>query len=161
MRYTYKDLVNMVAPARRAEFTMIYEYLHKIDNPQDNDLMSKVIKHFKVTPSDIKSKKRITEVVLARQVYMTAIKVCSTKTLAEVARTVDKDHATVCHAMKVIKGDYAFNAVRRNKIRHFIADLEPEQQELLLEFFNERNPDILAAYAADSNRVTAPSQFEA
>jgi hypothetical protein len=161
MRYTYKDLVNMVAPARRAEFTMIYEYLHKIDNPQDNDLMSKVTKHFKVTASDIKSNKRITEVVLARQVYMTAIKVCSTKTLAEVARTVDKDHATVCHAMKVIKGDYAFNAVRRNKIRHFIADLEPEQQELLLEFFNERNPDILAAYAADSNRVTAPSQFEA
>lgn len=161
MRYTYKDLVNMVAPARRAEFTMIYEYLHKIENPQDNDLMSKISKHFKVSPSDIKSSNRVMEVVLARQMYMTAVKVCSTKTLAEVARTINKDHATVCHAMKVMKGDYAFNAVRRNKIRHFIADLEPEQQELLLEFFDERNPDILASYAADSNRVTAPAEFEA
>ena len=151
----------MVAPARRAEFTMIYEYLHKIDNPQENDLMAKISKHFKVSPSDIKSDKRIMEVVLARQMYMTAVKVCSTKTLAEVARTINKDHATVCHAMKVMKGDYSFNAVRRNKIRHFIADLEPEQQELLLEFFDERNPDILAAYAADTDRVTAPAESEA
>jgi hypothetical protein len=60
-----------------------------------------------------------------------------------------------------MKGDYAFNAVRRNKIRHFIADLEPEQQELLLEFFDERNPDILASYAADTDRVTAHAEFEA
>lgn len=161
MRYTYKDLVNMVAPAKRAEFNMVYEYLHNIDNPQESELMLKVSKHFKVKPADIKSDKRVLEVVLARQMYMTAVKVCSTKTLAEVARTINKDHATVCHAMKVMKGDYAFNAVRRNKIRHFIADLEPEQQELLLDFFDERNPDILASYAADTDRVTAPAEFKA
>jgi hypothetical protein len=29
MRYTFKDLVEMVPFARRAEFTKIYEYLHK------------------------------------------------------------------------------------------------------------------------------------
>ena len=151
----------MVAPARRAEFTMVYEYLHKIENPEENDLMSKITKHFKVSSSDIKSSKRVMEVVLARQIYVTAEKVCSTKTLAEVARIVNKDHATICHSMKVVKGDYAFNSIRRNKIRQFMADLDPEQQELLLHFFDERNPDILTSYSADADRVAAPAQFEA
>lgn len=151
----------MVPVTRRAEFTKIYEYLHKVDNPQENDILEKISKHFQVPTADIKSNKRVAEVVLARQMYVTAVKVCSTKTLAEVARSVNKDHATVCHSMKVIKGDYSYNAVRRKKIRHFIADLDPTKQELLLDFFDERNPDILTAYAVDINRVTAPAESEA
>jgi CRISPR/Cas system CSM-associated protein Csm3 (group 7 of RAMP superfamily) len=161
MRYTFKDLVNMVPVVRRAEFTKIYEYLHKVDNPHENDILEKVSKHFEVPTADIKSDKRFADVVLARQMYVTAVKVCSTKSLAEVARTVNKDHATVCHAMKTIKGDYSYNAVRRNKIRHFIADLDPTKQELLLDFFNERNPDILASYSVEIDRVTAPAESEA
>jgi hypothetical protein len=120
-----------------------------------------VSRHFEVPVADIKSSKRFADIVLARQVYMTAVKVCSTKSLAEVARTVNKDHATVCHALKTVKGDYSYNAVRRNKIRHFIADLDQTKQELLLDFFDERNPDILAAYAVRPERVTAPSESEA
>jgi len=160
MRYTFKDLVNMVPPARRAEFTKVYEYLHKIDNPQENEILELVSKHFKVPASDIKSDRRHADTVLARQVYMTTVKVCSTKTLAEVARTVEKDHATVCHALKVVRRDYEYNAVRRHKIRHYIADLDSVKQELLLDFFNERNPDILAFYAADPKRVTASAESE-
>ena len=161
MRYTFKDLVNMVPSPRRAEFTKVYEYHHKIEDPQENEIMKKVSKHFEVRASDIKSQKRFADVVLARQVYMTAVKVCSTKSLAEVARTVNKDHSTVCHALKTVKGDYAYNAVRRKKIRHFIADLDQTKQELLLDFFDERNPDILAAYTVDIDRVTTPSESEA
>jgi hypothetical protein len=161
MRYTYKDLVNMVAPARRGEFTKVYEYLHKVDSPQENELLNKVSDHFKVATSDIKSPKKYAEIVLARQMYMTTIKVCTTKTLAEVARLVHKDHATVCHALKTIKKDYEYNAVRRNKIRHFIAKLDEAKQELLLDFFDERNPNILTAYSVDADRVTTPSEFEA
>ena len=161
MRYTFKDLVEMVPSQRRKEFTKIYEYLHKMEDPQENTILEKVSRHFEVPVADIKSSKRFADIVLARQVYMTAVKVCSTKSLAEVARTVNKDHATVCHALKTVKGDYSYNAVRRNKIRHFIADLDQTKQELLLDFFNERNPDILAAYAVRPERVTAPSESEA
>lgn len=161
MRYTFKDLVELVPDSRRAEFTNIYEYLHKITDPKDEDIMDKVTKHFLVSKSDIKSDRKFADVVLARQLYVTTIKVCSTKTLAEVARIVNKDHATVCHAMKVMQRDYEYNAARRHKIRHFIADLNQSQQELLLDFFNERNPDILAAYSVDADRVTTPSQVEA
>jgi chromosomal replication initiation ATPase DnaA len=161
MRYTFKDLINVVPSQNRAEFTKIYEYLHKIDNPQENEILEKVGKHFEVTTKEIKGRNRYADVVLARQMFMATIKVCSTKTLAEVARIVDRDHATVCHAMKSIRMDYSYNAARRNKIRQFIADLDPTRQELLLDFLNERNPDILATYSIDANRVTAPSQFEA
>jgi chromosomal replication initiation ATPase DnaA len=161
MRYTFKDLVDLVHVNKRNEFTKIYEYLHKIDNPQENEILEKVGKHFEVTPKEIKGKNRYADVVLARQMFMTTIKVCSTKTLAEVARIVERDHATVCHAMKTMRTDYEYNPVRRKKIRHFIADLDPSRQELLLDFFNERNPDILASYSIDADRVTAPSELEA
>jgi chromosomal replication initiation ATPase DnaA len=161
MRYTYRDLVELVHVTKRADFTKIYEYLHKVDSPQENDLLHKISDHFKVPTSDIKSPKKYAEIVLARQMYMTTVKVCTTKTLAEVARLVHKDHATVCHALKTIKRDYEYNAVRRNKIRHFIAKLDEAKQELLLDFFNERNPNILAAYSIDVDRVTASSESEA
>lgn len=160
MRYTYKDLVEMVAAHRRAEFTHIYEYLHKTSNPEDNEIMSKVSSYFEVPVADLKSNKRYADVAFARQVYMATIKVCSTRTLAEVARTVEKDHATVCHAMKTVKRDYQYNAVRRNKIRHFIALLDKSKQELLLDYLNERNPNILTAYAAEPERVTTPSAYQ-
>ena len=161
MRYTFKDLVDMVPPAKRAEFTKVYEYLHKIENPQENEILEVVSKYFNVTPGDIKSDKRYADIVMARHVYMTTVKVCSTKTLAEVARTINKDHATVSHALRNIRKDYDFNSVRRHKIRDYIAQLDPVKQELLLDFFNERNPHNLAAYTANPNRVTAPAEFEA
>ena len=37
MRYTFKDLVKLVHVNKRAEFTRVYEYLHKIENPQENE----------------------------------------------------------------------------------------------------------------------------
>jgi chromosomal replication initiation ATPase DnaA len=161
MRYTFKDLVELVPVTKRAEFTKVYEYLHKIENPQENEILEMVSNYFKVTPGDIKSDKRYADVVMARHVYMTTVKVCSTKTLAEVARTINKDHATVCHALRNIRRDYDFNSVRRHMIRNYIAELDPVKQELLLDFFNERNPDILAAYAADAKRVTTPAESKA
>jgi acyl-CoA reductase-like NAD-dependent aldehyde dehydrogenase len=161
MRYTFKDLVDMVPAAKRADFTKVYEYIHKMEDADGDELLQKVSKHFIVATSDIKSDKRLADIVLARQVFMTTVKVCTTKTLAEVARLINKDHATVCHAIKTLKRDYEFNAVRRNKIRQFIADLDPAKQELLLDFFNERNPDILTAYAIDVDRVATPPDSEA
>jgi chromosomal replication initiation ATPase DnaA len=161
MRYTFKDLVDLVHVNKRAEFTKVYEYLHKIQNPQENEILEMVSNHFNVTPGDIKSDKRYADIVMARHVYMTTVKVCSTKTLAEVAKSIDKDHATVSHALRNIRRDYDFNSVRRHKIREYIAQLDPVKQELLLDFFNERNPYILAAYAAEEKRVTAPSESKA
>lgn len=161
MRYTYKDLVDMVPSMRRAEFTNVYEYLHKTTDPNDNYLLEKVSKHFEVSVTQIKSKRKFADVVMARQVYLTTVKVCTTKTLAEIARSIGKDHATVCHAIKTVKSDYQHNAVRRNKIRHFIAKLDTTKQELLLDFFDERNPNILAAYPVNADRVAAPSEPEA
>jgi chromosomal replication initiation ATPase DnaA len=161
MRYTFKDLVSLVPDNKRAEFTRVYEYLHKIENPQENEILEMVSNYFKVTPGDIKSDKRYADVVMARHVYMTTVKVCSTKTLAEVARSIDKDHATVCHALRNIRRDYDFNSARRHMIRDYIAQLDQVKQELLLDFFNERNPDILATYAAEAKRVTTPAESEA
>jgi len=161
MRYTFKDLVKLVPVNKRAEFTRVYEYLHKIENPQENEILEMVSSYFKVTPGDIKSDKRYADVVMARHVYMTTVKVCSTKTLAEVAKSIDKDHATVCHALKNIRRDYDFNAAKRHMIRDYIAQLDQVKQELLLDFFNERNPDILANYAAEAKRVTTPAEGEA
>jgi chromosomal replication initiation ATPase DnaA len=161
MRYTFKDLVDLVHVNKRAEFTKIYEYLHKVDNPQENEILEKVSKHFEVSPKEIKGRKKYADIVFARQMFMTTIKVCSTKTLAQVARIVERDHATVCHALKTLRVDYEYDPVRRKKIRHFIADLDPTKQELLLDFFNERNPNILASYSIDVDRVTAPSELKA
>lgn len=161
MRYTYKDLVEMVPHMRRAEFTNVYEYLHKTGDPNDNEILEKVSKHFEVSVTQIKSKRKFSEVVMARQVYLTTVKICTTKTLAEIARSIDKDHATVCHAIKTVKSDYHHNTVRRNKIRHFISKLDRSKQELLLDFFDERNSNILATYASGPERVAAPSGLEA
>jgi len=161
MRYTFKDLVDLVHVNKRSEFTKIYEYLHKVDNPQENDILEKVSKHFEVPAGEIKGRKKYADIVFARQMFMTTIKVCSTKTLAQVARIVDRDHATVCHALKTLRTDYQYDTIRRKKIRHFIAELDQTKQELLLDFFNERNPNILAAYSVDADRVTTPSEFEA
>ena len=160
MRYTYKDLIEMVAAHRREEFTRVYEYLHKVENPQDNDIIEIVSKYFNVPIADIKSDKKYAEIAFARQVYMTAIKVCSTKTLAEVSRSVNKHHSTVCHALHTVKKDYEFSAIRRLKIRQFISNLNKTQQELLLDFLNERDPNILASYSVESDRVTAPSEYQ-
>lgn len=160
MRYTFKDLVEMVAAHRREEFTRVYEYLHKVENPQDNDMIEIVSRHFNIPVIEIKSGNKFAEVAFARQVYMTAIKVCSTKTLSEVSRSVNKHHSTVCHALHTIKKDYEFCAIRRHKIRGFISNLNKTQQELLLDFLNERDPNILASYSVESDRVTAPSQYQ-
>lgn len=161
MRYTYKDLVDMVPSMRRAEFTNVYEYLHKTSDPNDNYLLEKISKHFEVSVTQIKSKRKFSDVVMARQVYLTAVKVCTTKTLSEIARSMNKDHSTVFYAIKTVKSDYQHNAVRRNKIRQLIAKLDTVKQELLLDFFDERNPNILATYSVDADRVAAPSGLEA
>jgi len=161
MRYTFKDLVKLVHTSKREEFTKMYEYIHKTEVSQEDIILKKVSKHFDVQPKDIMSHKRFAEIVLARQIYMVTMKVCSTKTLAQVARIVEKDHATVCHAMKTLRTDYEFNPVRRNKIRQYISSLDQVKQELLLDFFNERNPDILTAYSANPERVAAPAELEA
>jgi Bacterial dnaA protein helix-turn-helix len=161
MRYTFKDLVKLVPSKYRQEFTKMYEYIHKTEPSKTDELLESVSHHFGISAEDIISHKRFAEIVLARQVYMTAMKVCSTKTLAEVARIANKDHATVCHAMKTLRTDYEFNPVRRKSIRHFIASLDDVKQELLLDFFNERNPDILTAYSVNTDRVAAPPEFEA
>ena len=161
MRYTFKDLVDMVASHRRAEFTKVYDYLHKVERPEDNDIIQIVSKHFNIPVVDIKSDKKYAEIAFARQLYMTAIKVCSTKTLAEVSRTVNKHHSTVCHALHTIRKDYEFCAIRRHKIRNFISNLNQTQQELLLDFLNERDPNIIASYAVDANRVATPADAQA
>ncbi len=161
MRYTFKDLLRIVPSQHRPEFTKIYEYLHKVEDAQENELLEKVGRHFRVPVADIKGTRKFRDVVFARQMFMTTVRVCSTKSLSDVAKLVDRDHATVSHAMKTLRVDYDYNAARRKQIRHFIADLDQTRQELLLDFFNERNPDILAAYTVRPERVTAPSESEA
>jgi len=161
MRYTFKDLINVVPSQNRAEFTKIYEYLHKVEDAQENELLEKVGRHFHVPVADIKGKRKFRDVVFARQMFMTTVRVCTTKSLMDVARLVERDHATVSHALKTLKVDYDYNAARRKQIRHFIADLDQTRQELLLDFFNERNSNILAAYSVDVDRVTAPAEAKA
>jgi hypothetical protein len=161
MRYTFKDLISVVPSQSRAEFTKIYEYLHKIDDSQENEILEKVGKHFHVAVADIKGIRKFRDVVFARQMFVTTVRVCTTKTLSDVAKLVERDHATVSHAMKTLRVDYDYNVARRNQIRNFIADLDETRQELLLDFFNERNPNILASYTVRPERVTAPSESEA
>ena len=161
MRYTFKDLIELVPSQNRKEFTKVYEYLHKVEDAQENELLEKVGKHFHVPVADIKGTRKFRDVVFARQMFMTTVRVCTTKSLMDVARLVERDHATVSHALKTLRVDYEYNAARRKQIRHFIADLDQTRQELLLDFFNERNPDILTAYTVRPERVTAPSESEA
>ncbi len=80
-------------------------------------IMNIVSEHFDVTPEDIKSKKRVTEYVIPRQVYMYLCKELIDTSLVNIARTLGKkDHTTIIHGINKIEEEIKYNEELKNKI---------------------------------------------
>ncbi len=67
-------------------------------------IMNIVAEHFDVSPSDITSKKRISEFVIPRQVYMYLCRELTDASLENIAKTLGKkDHTTIIHGINKIE----------------------------------------------------------
>ena len=69
-----------------------------------NDIQEKVSKYFDISLNDLKSDKRIKELVIPRHIAMYFSKKLTTKSFPEIAKCFNgKNHATVIHAVKKIE----------------------------------------------------------
>ncbi len=89
-----------------------------------DDIINTVCKHYELEPADIHTKSRKREVVLARQVAMFLAKNHTDFSTAKIGKFIgNRDHATVLHACKTIKGQCQVD-------KNFRADLDNIQTAL-------------------------------
>ncbi|MBP1631650.1 MAG: chromosomal replication initiator protein DnaA [Bacteroidetes bacterium] len=71
------------------------------------DIIEKVCKHFEVEPSALHSKSRKREVVQVRQLAMFLAKKHTDSSSSKIGQLIgSRDHATVLHACKIVKGQF-------------------------------------------------------
>jgi hypothetical protein len=72
------------------------------------------------TGIDVNRKTRLREVVEARNIYFHLCRNNTTKSLAEIGKSVQKDHATVLHGLKQIKNWTSYD----HRLRQQLLDIE-------------------------------------
>lgn len=76
-----------------------------------------VAEHFGVTPEDITSKKRNSEFVVARQVFMYLCRKLTDTSFVNIAKIIGKkDHTTIIHGVNKIEDEIKTNEELKNKI---------------------------------------------
>jgi chromosomal replication initiator protein len=78
-------------------------------------IINTVAEHFGFTAQDLKSKTRLREIVMPRQIAMFIMYQKITRiTYREVGLAFYKDHATVIYALKTVRGLYDIDKAYRN-----------------------------------------------
>ncbi len=97
--------------------------LKDIISPDDNKevnadlIISIVAEHFNITPGDISSKKKNSEIVHPRQIAMYLCRHLTEAPLKQIGSILgNRDHTTVIHAIDKIEKDIATNETTRNTI---------------------------------------------
>lgn len=88
------------------------------------DIIDKVCKHFDIDPSTIHSKSRKREVVQVRQLAMYLSKKHTDSSSSKIGQLVgNRDHATVLHACKIVKGQVDVDKTFRAEVEEIEASL--------------------------------------
>jgi len=89
------------------------------------DIQRIVADYFKIQVAELKSKKRIKTVVVPRQISMYLARELTTLSLPEIGQCFGgKDHTTVLHAHKKIKGETARDPKLKNTLEKLLLDIK-------------------------------------
>jgi len=89
-----------------------------------DDIIEKVCKHFELDPSAIHSKSRKREVVQVRQLAMYLSKKHTDSSSSKIGQLIgNRDHATVLHACKIVKGQFDVDKSFRTEVEEIEASL--------------------------------------
>ncbi len=89
------------------------------------DIQQTVAKHFGLPPSDLKTRKRIKNIVLPRQVAMYLIRELTNLSLPEIGHFFGgKDHTTVLYAHKKIKQELGINAELKVVVERLFTEIK-------------------------------------
>jgi len=89
-----------------------------------DDIIEKVCKHFELDPSAIHSKSRKREVVQVRQLAMYLSKKHTDTSSSKIGQLIgNRDHATVLHACKIVKGQFDVDKSFRAEVEEIEASL--------------------------------------
>jgi len=87
-----------------------------------DDIIEKVCKHFELDPSAIHSKSRKREVVQVRQLAMYLSKKHTDSSSSKIGQLIGhRDHATVLHACKIVKGQFDVDKSFRTEVEEIEA----------------------------------------
>ena len=82
-------------------------------------IIQRVAEHFNISPSEITSKSRTSDLVLPRQISMYLCKSMTGKSLQDIAKALNKkDHTTVMHGVKKISEDIKVDKILSKKIEN-------------------------------------------
>lgn len=82
-------------------------------------IIQRVAEHFNITPEEITSKSRTSDLVLPRQISMYLCKTLTGKSLQDIAKAINKkDHTTVMHGVKKISEDIKVDKILAKKIEN-------------------------------------------
>lgn len=133
------ELLSHVKKAELDKFIDAYRQLHSIGEKDDYELATLIADHFGVTIYELKSNCRKTNITIARQLYMTILRLTTNKTLTKIGAVVNRNHATVLHAIKTVKNDYQHDPRRRALIRNVVNKLDEARQTVVFETLRERS----------------------
>lgn len=104
MEYAEEALKDVIYPNKHSEIT-------------PSLIINVVAEHFGVSPEDITSKKRTSELVLPRQIVMYLCRQMTPNSLQSIAKAIGKkDHTTVLHGIKTIAKEMENNEEIKNKV---------------------------------------------
>ncbi|MGX2982758.1 chromosomal replication initiator protein DnaA [Helicobacter sp. 23-1045] len=82
-----------------------------------DEIILNTAKHLNIKPSDIKSKKRTKDILLARKIVIYLGRNISSNSMPELAKALDmKDHSTISKAVKKIQSDIEKDSALKQKI---------------------------------------------
>ena len=95
------------------------------------DIQKAVCAYYKIDPKDLKTKKRIKNIVLSRQIAMYITRELTALSLPEIGQAFGgKDHTTVLHSFKKIKSALAHDSQLKQAIERIILDIKSESSIL-------------------------------
>lgn len=99
-----------------------------------DDIINEVGRIFNVTPADIKSEKRNSNIVLARQVTMYVIHETMSLSLQDIGTAFGRHHTTVMYALKEIEGKMSKNVTLRATVDDIRKNLLEEYNLEMIEY---------------------------
>lgn len=133
------ELLSHVKKQELNKFINAYISLHTLNDEDDADLGEMVAKFFGITVYELKSGCKKADMTFARQIYMTILRMTTGKPLTKIGAIVNRNHATVLHAVKTVINDYEHDPRRRAIIKNLVNQLDDARKTVVFEALKERS----------------------
>jgi len=91
------------------------------------DIQKAVAAYYRIDPKDLKTKKRVKNIVLSRQIAMYVARELTAMSLPEIGQAFGgKDHTTVLHSFKKIKLSITRDTQLKQAIERIVLDIKSE-----------------------------------